>query len=279
MCTLILLRRPGTRWPLLLAANRDEHRARPWLPPARHWPDRSEVVAGRDLHSGGSWLGVNDHGVVAAILNRVGTLGPAPDKRSRGELVLDALDYPDAATAAEMLRDIDPEAYRPFNLVVADAEDAFWLRHAGRLPDFAFRTRHGAWREVEAIRLPQGEAAAGTGRRPAPAVEVHPVLDGLSMITARDLNDVTSARLAHYLPRLRAAPEPDPEAGDWDAWIALLASRESPSGDPTDAMTIETGGDYGTVCASLIALPEEGPPRMLFAPGRPDVTPFAPVPV
>ena len=40
MCTLIMLRRPGNDWPLLLAANRDEMGNRPWEAPARHWPDR-----------------------------------------------------------------------------------------------------------------------------------------------------------------------------------------------------------------------------------------------
>lgn len=92
MCTLVILRRPGHDWPVLLAANRDEMAGRPWEPPGRHWPDRDEVVGGIDLESGGSWLARNDHGVVAAILNRAGSLGPAPGKRTRGELVLDALD-------------------------------------------------------------------------------------------------------------------------------------------------------------------------------------------
>ena len=82
MCTLVLLRRPGHPWPLLLAANRDEMVDRPWAPPGRHWPDRPEVVAGLDRTAGGSWLGLNDHGVVAAILNRRGSLGPAADAAS-----------------------------------------------------------------------------------------------------------------------------------------------------------------------------------------------------
>ena len=62
MCTLVILRRPGHDWPLLLGANRDEMKDRPWDAPARHWDDRPEVVAGRDRLSGGSWLGVNKDG-------------------------------------------------------------------------------------------------------------------------------------------------------------------------------------------------------------------------
>src|SRR5438045_6917906 len=100
-------------------------------PPGRHWPDRPEVTAGKDLLAGGSWLGINDWGVAAAILNRHGSLGPAPGQRSRGELVLEALDHADAVAAAEALTHLDPAAYRRFNLIVADNRDGFWLRPAG----------------------------------------------------------------------------------------------------------------------------------------------------
>ena len=100
MCTAVLLRRPGHAWPLVFAGNRDEMAERPWKPPGRHWPDRPEVVAGLDETAGGSWLGLNDHGVLAVVLNRTGSLGPQAGKRSRGELVLEALDHADAAEAA-----------------------------------------------------------------------------------------------------------------------------------------------------------------------------------
>ena len=75
-------------------------------PPGRHWPDRPEIIAGIDETAGGSWLGVNDFGVVAAILNRSNSLGPKEGKRSRGELVLEALDHADASDAAEAITSI-----------------------------------------------------------------------------------------------------------------------------------------------------------------------------
>ena len=99
MCTFIILRRPGHDWPVLIAANRDEMTDRPWQAPARHWPDRPDVVGGLDELAGGTWLAANDTNVVAAVLNREGSLGPTTDKRSRGELVLDSVDYPDAVVA------------------------------------------------------------------------------------------------------------------------------------------------------------------------------------
>ena len=240
MCTLVILRRPGHDWPVLIAANRDETIDRPWLGPGRHWPDRAQVIAGQDALAGGSWLGVNDDGVCAGILNRTGALGPAAGKRSRGELVLDALDHADAAAAAMALADIDGAAYRPFNLVVADSEEAFWLRHDG-------------------------------GKAPV----FHALPEGLSMFTARERNDFESARIRTHLEDFEAAVPPDPERGAWEDWARLLArgARDS-GGDPEAAMCIEPVGGFGTVNASLIALPRpERPgitPEWLFAPGPPD---------
>jgi hypothetical protein len=274
MCTLVLLRRPGTAWPLILAANRDEMTDRPARPPGRHWPDRAEVVAGLDLEAGGSWLGINDHGVVAGVLNRPGTLGPAAGKRSRGDLVLEALDHADAEAAARALSHLDPEAYRPFNLVIADNRDAFWLRHLGTLPGFAFRTASGAWREIAPHQLPG--AGLETAVRP-PAIECRLLPEGVSMITAHDLNDLASPRIRRYLPRFRDAPPPDPVRDEWGAWIALLSEGDGDDGDPHGAMTVVTDGRYGTLSSCLIALPARGTPIMKFADGRPDQAPFEPI--
>ncbi len=247
MCTLVLLRRPHHDWPLVIAANRDEMAGRPWSPPARHWPDRPEVVAGRDDLAGGSWLGVNDYGVAAAVLNRVGTLGPAAGKRSRGELVLEALDHADAAAAAAALATLDGRAYRPFNLLVADNRDCFWLRAAG-------------------------------GTR----VEMRPVADGLHMLSALDLDDFASRRIATYHGRFRDAVPPDPAADDWGGWPALMADRDG-DGQPdeeTPAMTFSRPDGFGTVSSALIGLPApgvaNGRPAFLFAAGPPGNAPYRP---
>lgn len=245
MCTLVLLRRPDAAWPLLLAANRDELASRPSQVPGRHWPDRPHVRAGLDLEAGGTWLGVNDDGVAAAVLNRYGTLGREAGKRSRGELVLEALDHAEAYHAADALRALDPAAWRPFNLIVADALDAFWLRHAG------------------------------DGR-----ITLNPIPAGLHMIEAGELDDPRSARIAHYLPRLRAAAAPKPEEGAWESWTGLLADRAGPTGNPRDALCIVTEGAYGTVSSALLALPRHvtEAPVYLHADGRPGEAAFVPVP-
>jgi len=226
MCTLVIFRRPRHRWPVLIGANRDEMVDRPSKPPGRHWPDRPEVIAGLDMLAGGSWLGINDWGVAAAVLNRHGSLGPSPDRRSRGELVLEALDHADATAAAEALSDLDPEAYRTFNLIVADESHGFWLRHAG-----------------------------------GPGIELSPLKDGLSMIAAGDLDDLAIRRLELALPAFRAWPTPDPDHDDWFGWQSLLGSTRAPPNEPaTAAMRFRTGG-YGTVSSALIALPARGEPE------------------
>ncbi|CCG40200.1 NRDE family protein [Magnetospirillum molischianum] len=243
MCTLVLLHRPGQAWPLIAASNRDELWNRPWQGPGRWWDDRPETVAGQDILAGGSWLGINDFGVMAAVLNRAGTLGPLASKRSRGELVLEALDHADADQAARALSELAGEAYRPFNLVIADNCTAFWLRNDG------YR------------------------------VESHVIPPGLHMLTELDLDDRASPRIAAHLDRFRAAPPPDPGAGTWEDWTTMLCDSAEDGDDSHDsaAMCFTRPSGFGTVSSSLIALPapgSEAPPVWRFAPGRPDRTPF-----
>ena len=246
MCTLVILCRPGHAWPLILATNRDEMGDRPWKPPARHWPNRPQVVAGLDLLAGGTWLGLNDSGVVAGVLNRPHSLGPRPHFRSRGELPLEALDHSEAAAAAEAISHIEAASYRPFNMVVADAGCAFWLRNRGD----------------------------GTG------VEAMEIEAGLSMITAHDLNDPGSPRIARYLPLFRAADPPHPEAGDWSSWSPLMAARDhDPVHGPGGAMLVAGDDGFGTVSSSLVALGpgDDGGRVWLFAAGPPGEAGYEPV--
>jgi hypothetical protein len=252
MCSIVLLRRPWHSWPLLLAANRDEMADRPSRPPGRHWPDRAAVVGGLDILGGGTWLAINDAGVTAAVLNRINTLGPAPGRRSRGELPLAALDHSTAHDAADAIGRIDPRAYRPFNMVIANAEATYW------------------------VRCTDGSEPGA----PEASVGVEAVPDGLSMITAYDRNDLHSPRIRRYLPRFAAAPAPRPEAGDWTDWLSLLAARDfDADAGPGGAMTVITSTGFGTVSSSLLALParRRERPVWLFAAGRPGETPFRPI--
>lgn len=238
MCTVILLLRPGHAWPVLIAANRDERIDRAWDPPAAYWPDRPGTVAGRDRSGGGTWMAMRG-GLVAAVLNRPGSLGPAPGKASRGALPLAAVDAASADSAAAAMLRTDGGIYRSFNMVIADRHGAHFLRGLGR-------------GRIDGWRLPPG----------------------LHVVTAHDPNDPASPRATAHLPRFAAAAAPDPAAGDWSAWSALLADS---SGPPGAALTVPPTDGFGTVCASFIGLAALGPPVWLFAAGPAGRAPFRPV--
>ncbi|MBU8539568.1 NRDE family protein [Falsiroseomonas tokyonensis] len=243
MCTVALLRRPGAAWPLILAANRDERLDRAWLAPAGHWPDRPGVVGGLDRSAGGTWMALGPGGVVAAALNRPGSLGPAEGKASRGLLPLEAAEASSAEAAVARLAARDAGAWRPFNLVIADAASAFFLRGLG----------HG---------------------RPEPV----PLAEGLTMVTAHDPNDLDSPRIRRHLPRFRQAPVPDPDRGDWHAWEDLLADDGFGEAGIAEALCVPRVRGFGTVCASLMAL-SPGARHWRFCPAPPGRAPFHDLPL
>jgi uncharacterized protein with NRDE domain len=168
MCSIILRIADAG---VLIGANRDEMVTRAWDPPGQYWPQFPGVTAGRDRTAGGTWLGLNRHGMVAAVLNRHGTLGPALDKRSRGELPLLALAQTNLAAAATTILALDAGRYRSFNLVLADATGALFFRG-----------------------LESG------------APELQTLGPGTAMITSGEANDLAAPRIARHLPKFAAAP-------------------------------------------------------------------------
>ena len=96
MCTVIVGFDPEARTPLVVAALRDEMRSRPWDWPARHWPQRPNLVGGRDSLAGGTWLAVDSgRERMAALLNGWPWDGSMPWEgtypASRGDLPLKTL--------------------------------------------------------------------------------------------------------------------------------------------------------------------------------------------
>src|ERR1051326_337155 len=82
MCTLALYFRQFENYPLVIAANRDEHFSRATAGP-QIWPTNPRIAAGKDLVAGGTWLGVNARGTAAGIVNPRGSLDAAPAPRER----------------------------------------------------------------------------------------------------------------------------------------------------------------------------------------------------
>jgi uncharacterized protein with NRDE domain len=113
MCLIVVAHRAGERYALALAANRDEHHARPSAA-ADWWADLPNVVGGRDLVAGGSWLALSRAGSLAAVTN-FAEPGAAPASRSRGLIVRDFVAVPDLARPA-LLR--EAHQYGPFSALL-----------------------------------------------------------------------------------------------------------------------------------------------------------------
>lgn len=156
MCTLIVLHRCVTGKPLVVAANRDEFFARPAEGPAIRAARSGRILAPRDLEAGGSWVGLSERGVFAGLTNlrpvdgavggavgamtgaaaATSALGGAGDGsdgravqsgrplRSRGEVVMTALEARSAEEASDTLSRLEEGLYNPFQLVVADVRTA-----------------------------------------------------------------------------------------------------------------------------------------------------------
>ncbi|MDK2778113.1 MAG: NRDE family protein [Pseudomonadota bacterium] len=132
MCLIVFDWQPGQpRW-LTLAANRDEFWQRP-ARPLHRWQDDADIIAGRDLEQGGTWLGITGQGRFAALTNiRAPGAGPQ-NPRSRGHLVADylrATSHPEqwAATLRQSAAD-----YAPFNLLAGDRHSLIYISNYPQL--------------------------------------------------------------------------------------------------------------------------------------------------
>ncbi|MGH8127294.1 MAG: NRDE family protein [Gammaproteobacteria bacterium] len=119
MCLIAWSWRRHSGYPLVVLANRDERHARVCAP-AHWWDVTPPVLAGRDLEAGGTWLGVDRRGRLAALTNRPGEKpAGAP---SRGELSVRFLQ--DNRDAPQALSQLEAQAlgYAGFNLLLFDGE-------------------------------------------------------------------------------------------------------------------------------------------------------------
>ena len=160
MCTLAVALGADRRWPVVVAANRDERLGRAaegWA--LRQGPDGLRYAAPRDALAGGTWIGVSSRGVFAALTNFHAPFAWYPDaaRRSRGDLVPLALAAPDVPAARLALAALDPAAFNPFHLVVADGRDALLWWYDGE--------QAGLERLGQGLHLVTEESPHGVGAR------------------------------------------------------------------------------------------------------------------
>jgi len=239
VCTLALFFQTSTARPLLVAANRDELYTRPTAGPGILATD-PWVVGGHDLVAGGTWLGVNAHGLVAGLLNRRTTAAIDPSRRSRGILCLDALREASVDAAATRVCAEPADHYNPFNLLRASVTGACVI----------------------------GNVSGAMVRQ-----DLDP---GVHLLTNLDLNDFECPRIARSYG-LFAALAPSVGTADLSTLRAelrcVLADHATPldprACSPLDHLCVHTEA-YGTRSSTLL-LVEAAPirTRMWYADGPP----------
>ncbi len=222
---------------MLIAANRDELRARPALAMDVLHDRDPRVIGGRDLIAGGTWLAVNEWGVVAALTNGPSTFGPGvardPTRPSRGQIPLRLARHRTAREAvADFQQQVRSDAYAACFLLVADRESLHYLAIGeGSTP--VVRDLPAGTHVLENRPLEAASPKAG-------------------FVTKR-LPDATKPRALHQLWALLQSRALPPLAG------APVGSRPPES----EAAFVELGR-YGTRWSGIVAIPRKGRPRFLY---------------
>jgi hypothetical protein len=225
MCTIVIDFKPKDKWPVIIGANRDEILNRPWKSPGKNWPTKPNIFGGLDVIGKGSWLAINSNRVVASITNRTKTLGPITDKKSRGLIIIEALEQNTAKSALESMRNIDFDAYQDFNLLLADQNHAFVIQLNSKNKD----------KISEKIILP-----------------------GLHMITSKNIDDPSCSRIKKYLPLFLDKERPSPDKDHFKQWKSLL-SEKAKYNEKGNFLNFLKKSDFGTVSSSIIAIRSTNP--------------------
>ncbi|MGV8059272.1 MAG: NRDE family protein [Smithellaceae bacterium] len=124
MCLILFAYKIHPTYPLIVAANRDEFYDRR-SSPVEFWEDAPQILAGRDLKAGGTWLGITREGKFAAITNYRDPVAFKTRAPSRGKLIKNFLRG--SSSAADYVNKISKQAglYNGFNLICADKADLF----------------------------------------------------------------------------------------------------------------------------------------------------------
>ncbi|WP_440997298.1 NRDE family protein [Arhodomonas sp. SL1] len=237
MCLILVAVGVHPRYPLVVAANRDEFHERP-AEPARWWPDRG-VLAGRDARAGGTWLAVDRRGRFAAVTNfRDPSLEQAP--RSRGELPLELLEHPELDAGREAIAGRMAQ-YGGFNLLGSDGRALVHLCN----------------RTAEQRTLPPGVYGLSNHTLDTPWPKVRRGREGLQALLHRPTVD-PEALLALLADRRGVDDEALPDTGVPLEWERRLAP-----------MFIVSEG-YGTRASTAYLLDAEGEATFVERRFRPD---------
>lgn len=250
MCLIVLAWKAHSKYPLVVAANRDEWRKRPTA--RLHWwddepalPDsehshvvqreyspsamaRTGILAGRDLKDGGTWMGVTASGRFAALTNFRDPRNVKPGAPSRGMLVREFLEGNSSPCEYSQALAERMNEFNGFNLLVANREELWWVSNRGGAPMALGPGVHGL--------------SNGLLNEPWPKVA-----RAKSRLSAALEHGMTEARLWALLADDAAAADdelPDTGVGiDWERRLSPALIR---------------GNDYGTRSSAILSLAVDG---------------------
>ena len=232
MCLLLVAHRACPGYRLIVAANRDEYHGRPTVA-AAPWQDHAQILAGRDLEGGGTWLGMHLDGRFATVTNVRSGHAVRRSPRSRGLIVSDFLLAANDAPrhAAQLMH--GARDYDGFNLLAWDGEALSWLSNQADAPltlEHGIYTLSNAqletrWPKTERLRHAFELVMASHGHNPVPAL----------LEVLRD--------------NVRAADEHLPDTGighERESWLSSIFIE---------------GAGYGTRCSTVLTISDAGQVR------------------
>ncbi|MEJ1238684.1 NRDE family protein [Chryseolinea sp. T2] len=243
MCLIFISLNHHPSYKLLIAGNRDEFYNRP-TQPAGYWDDNKNVLAGRDLEAGGTWLGVTTSGRISMLTNYRDPKNINPNAPSRGALVSDYLQ--DTIGAEGYLQNLNASGirYNGFNLLAGTADELFYYSNYQGIVERlqpGFYGISNKFLETPWPKVVRGKQKIGPAFA-KPVIDVHEIFDLL-------YDDAT------------APTEQLPETG-------LTQDRER----ALSAMFIKTG-NYGSRCSTVIAVDHDD--NWLFSERTYDPSTFA----
>lgn len=125
MCLILFAYNCHPQYRLVVAANRDEFYRRPSLA-AAYWAEFPDLLAGRDLEAGGTWLGITRQGRFAALTNYRAPALHKKEALSRGQLVSGFLTGSQAPTSFLHQLKEERNSYNPFNILIGDSEKLYY---------------------------------------------------------------------------------------------------------------------------------------------------------
>lgn len=257
MCSIVVLNQVRKDYPVVLGTNRDEFYARRTSGPERLL-EHPVTVGGRDLQAHGTWMGVTREGLFVGVTNQRTFVPPDAAKRSRGELVLRALELGGSGAIRAHVSGLDGRDYNSFNLMFGDAA-GLWVGY-GRDHE----------RKIEIAAVPPGIHVLPNDVLDTPdfakVARARSLIEPHAQAPFEELVVQLKATLAdRLLPDLDLIPVP-PEG----AFLDRARLRE------LAALCVRTPV-YGTRSSTIVALSHGKTEHYLYADGPPDQVAFSDV--